>query len=102
MLGYAVTEAANGKEALDAIDRHGPFDVALVDWNMPVMDGFEFLCNARTNPANNAMRIMMVTSETEATRISMALKAGASDYLMKPFSAEAVTEKLVLLGLKAS
>jgi len=101
-LGFEITEAANGREALDAIAAKGPFEVALVDWNMPVMDGFEFVCTARTNPANKEMRIMMVTTETETTQVTRALDAGASEYLMKPFPPEAIAEKLVILGLRAA
>jgi two-component system chemotaxis response regulator CheY len=101
-LGFEITEAANGREALDAIADEGPFEVALVDWNMPVMDGLEFVCTARTNPANEKMRIMMVTTETETTQVVRALEAGASEYLMKPFPPEAIAEKLVILGLKVS
>lgn len=101
-LGFEITEAANGREALDAIASKGPFDVALVDWNMPVMDGFEFVCTARTDPANKDMRIMMVTTETEMTQVTRALQAGASEYLMKPFPPEAIAEKLAILGLKAA
>ena len=101
-LGFTVTEAGNGREALDALKANGPFDVALVDWNMPVMDGFEFLCIARGNPENRDMRIMMVTTETEMKQVMRALDAGASEYLMKPFSPEAIAEKMVLLGLKAA
>jgi two-component system chemotaxis response regulator CheY len=101
-LGFDVTEAGNGQEALDAIATHGPFVLALVDWNMPVMDGYEFVCSARRNPANREMRIMMVTTETEHTQVTRALAAGASEYLMKPFPPEAIAEKLILLGFKAA
>ncbi len=99
-LGFEITEAGNGQEALDAIAASGPFELALVDWNMPVMNGLEFVQNARANPAHQEMRIMMVTTETEDTQISRALAAGASEYLMKPFAAEAIAEKLYLLGFR--
>jgi len=101
-LGFEITEAGNGREGLDAIAAKGPFELALVDWNMPVMDGLEFVCNARTNPANQNMRIMMVTTETEQSQVTRALEAGASEYLMKPFPPEAIAEKLAILGLKAA
>jgi two-component system chemotaxis response regulator CheY len=99
-LGFEIVEAGNGREALDAIAASGPFAVALVDWNMPVMDGYEFVCTSRTNPANKDMLIMMVTTETEHSQVVRALLAGASEYLMKPFGPEAIAEKLALLGLK--
>lgn len=101
-LGFETHEAGNGREALDAISAAGPFEVALVDWNMPVMDGYEFVCKARTNPANRDMLIMMVTTETEHAQVVRALLAGASEYLMKPFPPEAIAEKLALLGLRAA
>ncbi len=101
-LGFDCVEAGNGQEGLDAIAASGPFDIALVDWNMPVMDGYDFVCNARSNPANKNMRIMMVTTETEHGQVTRALEAGASEYLMKPFAPEAIAEKLVVLGLKAA
>jgi len=84
-LGFEIIEASNGQEGLDAIAAKGPFDVALVDWNIPVMDGLDFVCNARSNPQNEGMRIMMVTTETETTQVTRALAAGASEYLTKAF-----------------
>ncbi len=68
---------------------------------MPVMDGFDFVCSARANPANRDMRIMMVTTETEHTQVlTRALEAGASEYLMKPFAPEALADKLAILELE--
>jgi two-component system chemotaxis response regulator CheY len=101
-LGYAITEAGNGQEGLDAVAASGPFTVAMVDWNMPVMDGLEFITKTRASAATRGMRIVMVTTETEYDQIDRALKAGADEYLMKPFPPEAVAEKLVLLGLRAA
>lgn len=101
-LGFEIHEAGNGREALDAIASAGPFQVALVDWNMPVMDGYEFVCTARKDQANRDMLIMMVTTETEHAQVVRALLAGASEYLMKPFAPEAIAEKLALLGLRAA
>jgi two-component system chemotaxis response regulator CheY len=101
-LGYTITEAGNGQEALDALGAHGPFEVALVDWNMPVMDGLQFVEKARADRAVDEMRIVMVTTETEHDQMARALAAGANEYLMKPFAPEAVAEKLILLGLRAA
>jgi two-component system, chemotaxis family, chemotaxis protein CheY len=98
-LGFATLEAANGQEALNAVARSGPFDLALVDWNMPVMNGLEFVCAVRANRGLDEMAIMMVTSESEQSQVQLAIQAGASEYLMKPFSAEAMEEKLLILGL---
>jgi two-component system chemotaxis response regulator CheY len=98
-LGFEVAEAGNGQEALETVHRAGPFDVALVDWNMPVMNGLEFVQAARLDHGLDAMRIMMVTTETQPEQMIQALEAGATEYLMKPFSPEAVAEKFALMGL---
>jgi two-component system, chemotaxis family, chemotaxis protein CheY len=98
-LGFLTQEAANGQEALEALVSSGPFDIALVDWNMPVMNGLEFVCAVRGDRALDEMAIMMVTSESEQAQVQRAIEAGASEYLMKPFSTEAIEEKLLILGL---
>ena len=100
-LGFEVTEAENGKVALDTLSAAGPFDLALVDWNMPVMNGLEMVKALRADERFSELRIMMVTTETEHDQVSLALDAGATEYLMKPFSVEAVSQKLALLGLSA-
>lgn len=98
-LGFVTQEAANGQEALAALHSSGPFDIALVDWNMPVMNGLEFVCAVRGDRGLDEMAIMMVTSESEQEQVQRAIDAGASEYLMKPFSTEAIEEKLLILGL---
>ena len=101
-LGFATVEVTNGQEALDAVSSQGPFDVALVDWNMPVMSGYDFVLAIRGDRAHDEMAIMMVTSESEQTQVQRAIEAGASEYLMKPFSTESIEEKLAILGLSAA
>jgi two-component system, chemotaxis family, chemotaxis protein CheY len=98
-LGFETSEAANGREALEVLEREGPFDLGLVDWNMPEMDGFEFVVEARKQSAYDAMKLMMVTTETEMSQLVRALEAGADEYVMKPFTREVIVEKLALLGL---
>ncbi|HEY3497445.1 MAG TPA: response regulator [Polyangiaceae bacterium] len=98
-LDFSTVEAGNGREALDALASEGPFDVALVDWNMPVMDGLEFVLEVRRERALDEMAIVMVTTESEERQVQRAIAAGASEYLMKPFTAEAFERKLVNLGL---
>ena len=71
----------------------------LVDWNMPVMDGLEFVRAVRAQPALSAMRILMVTSESEASQVTRALEAGANEYLMKPFNKDILVAKLNLLDI---
>jgi two-component system chemotaxis response regulator CheY len=99
---FTIAEVSNGREALDLMDRSEAFDLALVDWNMPVMDGLEFVLKVRADERFDAMAIMMVTTESEAKQVERAIAAGASEYLMKPFSPEAFAEKLVNLGLAAA
>jgi two-component system chemotaxis response regulator CheY len=94
-----VAEAENGREALAALERVGVLDLALLDWNMPVMNGYELLCELRKNPKFTDMRVMLVTTETEASQILRALDAGADEYLIKPFAKEALREKLNVMGL---
>lgn len=97
--GFEVVEAGDGKQALDELLKSGPVDLALVDWNMPVMTGYELICEVRTKPQFDGMSIMMVTTETEISQMQKALDAGANEYLMKPFTPDILREKLLLLGL---
>lgn len=97
--GFEVMEAGDGQEALTRLrDTAAPVQLALVDWNMPVMNGLEFVKAARAEGTFADMRIVMVTTETEFGNVQQALEAGASEYLMKPFTKEAFAEKLALLG----
>ncbi len=97
-LNFRVDEAEDGREALSRCDASMP-DVILLDWNMPVMDGLQFVSAVRSNPAWRSVTIMMVTSESEHTQIVRALAAGAHEYVIKPFTSEAILDKLSLLGL---
>jgi len=98
-LGFSTVQAADGEEALAAVTASGPFDVALVDWNMPVMNGLDFVRAIRSDRAHDEMAIMMVTTESEQSQVLAAIAAGASEYLMKPFSPESIEEKLAILGI---
>jgi two-component system chemotaxis response regulator CheY len=97
-LGFAVTEAANGREALDVLKRMPTADLVLVDWNMPEMDGVSFVRAVRADPSYAALPLLMVTTNTELSQVSTALEAGANEYIMKPFTREMIREKLELLG----
>ena len=101
-LGFETSFAGNGKEALDQLQDAARPDVALVDWNMPEMNGFELLQAVRSSASFTMMPLVMVTSETEMSQVSKALEHGASEYVMKPFTAEILREKLELLGLVSS
>ena len=97
--GFEVFEAGDGRQALEQLSKIGVADLALVDWNMPVMTGYELICEVRANKAFDSMAIMMVTTESEASQVQRALDAGANEYVMKPFTADVLREKLLMLGL---
>ncbi len=97
--GFEVFEAGDGRQALAELEKTGPVELALVDWNMPVMTGYELIQEVRSQPRMNGMAIMMVTTETESSQVQRALDAGANEYVMKPFSDDVLREKLLLLGL---
>jgi two-component system, chemotaxis family, chemotaxis protein CheY len=97
--GYEVRDAGHGREGLDVLDEGWIPELVCVDWNMPVMDGLQFVSAVRSNPAWRSVTIMMVTSESEHTQIVRALAAGAHEYVIKPFTADAIRDKLALLGL---
>ncbi|WP_110180311.1 response regulator [Nocardioides solisilvae] len=98
-LGFGATEAANGREALDLLEVGLHPDLCLVDWNMPVMDGYDFVSEVRKVREWRDITLMMVTTESEHAQIVKALAAGAHEYVIKPFTAEAIADKLELLGL---
>jgi two-component system, chemotaxis family, chemotaxis protein CheY len=77
-------------------------DLVMVDWNMPVMDGLAFVRAVRTEIGYAALPMMMVTTNTDRAHVSEALEAGANEYIMKPFTADMIREKLELLGLLAA
>src|ERR1700722_289671 len=97
-LGFEVTEAANGREALDVLNGMATADLVLVDWNMPEMDGVSFVRAVRADPRYATLPLLMVTTNTELSQVSTALEAGANEYIMKPFTREMIREKLELLG----
>ncbi len=101
-LGFDVVEAENGRDALDKLDGAAEVpEVALIDWNMPEMNGLEFIQAVRADPRYSRLTLLMVTTESEQSQIVRALAAGAHEYLIKPFTPDAVAEKLELLGLTA-
>ena len=94
-LGFVTREAENGVEACAACRAMMP-DAILLDWNMPVMDGLEFLSRLRKMP-----KVVFCTTENEVAQITRALAAGADEYIMKPFDKEIVRSKLQEVGLLA-
>lgn len=100
-LGFETSDACNGKEALDRLEAIAVPDLVLVDWNMPEMDGLEFIKTVRKDSRYRNMIVLMVTTETETDQMLRALSAGADEYLMKPFQRDGLVEKLRLLGVVA-
>jgi two-component system chemotaxis response regulator CheY len=98
-IGLNVVEAANGREGLERLRDTGDVGVVLVDWNMPEMNGLEFIRAVRAQRAYDPVRIMMVTTETEQEQVIRALEAGANEYVMKPFTREILVAKLSLLDM---
>lgn len=99
---FTTVEAEDGRHALDTLiknDPGQPFDIALVDWDMPRMTGIEFVRFVRRNHDFDGMKLMMVTTNNTEEKITMALEAGANDFMMKPVTKEALEEKLLILGL---
>jgi two-component system, chemotaxis family, chemotaxis protein CheY len=101
-LGIESSQANDGQQALDVLLQGEKFDFALVDWQMPVMDGIEFVKSVRGCDKYNLMKLLMVTSVNQIESIVEALEAGADEYIMKPFTKEALAEKLVLIGIPIS
>jgi two-component system, chemotaxis family, chemotaxis protein CheY len=85
-------EGADGIEGLSCIDAGGPYDLIMVDWNMPNMDGLAFVKKLRTS--DRTTPLIMVTTEVEKDRVVDAIRAGVNNYVIKPFNAEALTQKV--------
>jgi two-component system chemotaxis response regulator CheY len=101
-IGFEIIEAKDGAEAMKYFDGTGQVDLALVDWNLPNMNGLELITYIRSNPLNNDICVIMCTSETEKSRVTDALSAGANEYVMKPFTRDVMLAKLELLGMVRS
>jgi len=97
--GMECEEAGDGQAALDRIHESAPFDLAFVDWNMPVMNGLELVERVR-GEGYQEVKVLMVTTEAEDDYIVRALDAGANEYLMKPFDDEALADKLMMMGVE--
>jgi two-component system, chemotaxis family, chemotaxis protein CheY len=97
-LGFEVTEAEDGEKALEVCKQAMPTAV-LLDWNMPVMDGYEFLGHLRRMPGGDTPKVVFCTTENGIDHISRALDAGANEYIMKPFDKDIVAAKFQEVGL---
>ncbi len=97
-LDYEVTCAGDGRQGLQVLDRTPGIELALVDWNMPVMNGLEFVRQVRADERFASLTIVMVTTEGDVGHMVEALDAGADEYAMKPFTAQVIREKLELVA----
>lgn len=97
-LGFSITEAEDGKKALELSQKAMP-DVVLLDWNMPVMNGIDYLKALRALPNGSKPIVVLCTVENDVNRIQQALTAGANEYIMKPFDRSIIQSKFELVGL---
>jgi two-component system chemotaxis response regulator CheY len=97
-LQFSVDEAQDGQEALARMEAHMP-DVVLLDWNMPVMSGMEFLRTLRQKNLEARPKIVFCTTENDSAHIRAAIEAGADEYVMKPFDRETLESKLQIVGV---
>ena len=97
-LNFSVTEAADGREALDACLQSAP-DVILLDWNMPVMSGMDFLRALRASSVAGKPKVVFCTTENGMAYIRAAIEAGADEYVMKPFDRDTLESKLQIVGV---
>jgi two-component system, chemotaxis family, chemotaxis protein CheY len=99
--GFEVSEARHGREALAYLEANPDTELALIDWNMPEMNGLELLEALKADGRFTNLRRIMVTTETEMAQIEKAVNAGANEYVMKPFTKAVIEDKLRLIGLAA-
>ncbi len=97
-LSFSVREAEDGQKAIDACTEEMP-DAILLDWNMPVMSGIDFLRELRKSPGGDSPVVVFCTTETELDNIREAMLAGANEYIMKPFDSEILETKFAHVGL---
>ncbi len=97
-LDFEISEAPDGQKALDACRQMMP-DAILLDWNMPVMDGLDFLRALRAEPGGDGPTVVFCTTENDIDHIARAIHAGANEYIMKPFDREIVEAKFQEVGL---
>ncbi|MGA8614241.1 MAG: response regulator [Xanthobacteraceae bacterium] len=97
-LDFLIGEAENGEEAIESCQKNMP-DAILLDWNMPKMDGYEFLRALRRLPGGDRPKVVFCTTENDVAHIARALHAGANEYIMKPFDKEIVEAKFQEVGL---
>ncbi len=98
-LGFQIAEAGHGIEGFQRLAEHPEIELVLVDWNMPEMNGIDFVKAVRANPDYERIKLVMVTTETEPSKMARALMTGVDEFLMKPFTPEMLLSKLQLIGV---
>ena len=97
-LQFRIAEAEDGARAIDACKGEMP-DAVLLDWNMPIMDGYEFLRTLRQMPGGKRPKVVFCTTENDMSHIAEAMRSGANEYIMKPFDSEIIESKFSEVGL---
>lgn len=97
-LNFEIVEAEDGKKALEACQKAMP-EAILLDWNMPVMNGIEFLRQLRQMPGGDVPKVVFCTTENDLAHIQEAMSAGADEYIMKPFDGDIIQSKFSQVGL---
>ena len=98
-LGFEVFEASNGREAAEVVDRLGEVTLVVLDWNMPDTDGIWFLNALRVDRQRQDVLVLMATGNSDFESVKHALELGANEYMMKPFTPDALLSKLSTMGL---
>ncbi len=96
-LSFEIDEAADGRQAIDACVQRMP-DLVVLDWSMPVMDGYDFLKTLRAMPDGKKPKVVFCTTENDVAHIARAIHAGADEYIIKPFDREILTAKMQQVG----
>ena len=99
-MGFEVAEAENGQHALEVAEEQLPKFI-LLDWNMPIMNGLEFITEFRKKHSSDETKVIFCTTENDIVKIMTAMEAGANEYIMKPFDEEIIKTKLTQMGLLA-
>jgi two-component system chemotaxis response regulator CheY len=97
-LGFSCSEAEDGQKAFEACTAQMP-EAILLDWNMPIMNGIEFLRKLRVMPGGDIPKVIFCTTENDFSFIQEALSAGANEYIMKPFDSQIIKSKLEQIGI---
>jgi len=99
-LGFEVIKCEDGQQAMDAITEHPDVRLIMLDWHMPVMNGYDFLVRLREMPEHTSSPlVVMVTTEASLPSMMKALSSGADEYIMKPFDVSIIKSKLDMLGV---